>query len=108
MISDSAVVWATVVAGGLGTYAIRSSFMVVAHRFEQLPESVIRILRMIPPAALAALTLPALVRPEGELDVFNPRFAAGVVAGVIGYVTRSVLATLVAGFGTLALVEWLV
>lgn len=108
MIEGSGAVWMTVILAGAGTYAIRSSFMLVAHRFDDLPPSVMRVLRMIPPAALAALTVPAVLRPDGEIDLTNPRFAAALIAGLAGYFTKSVLVTLGVGFASLALIEWLV
>ena len=108
MIEGSVAVWTTLLLAGLGTYGIRVSFMLVAHRFENLPASVTRVLRMIPPAALAALTVPAVLRPDGDIDLTNPRFAAAVIAGVAGYFTKSAVVVLVVGFGSLALIEWLV
>ena len=107
MIEDSTAIWATVILAGAGTYAIRGSFMFVAHRFNDLPPSVMRVLRMIPPAALAALTVPAVLRPDGDIDLTNPRVAAALLAGIAGYFTKSVLVTLGVGFGSLALIEWL-
>lgn len=108
MIKGSTAIWATIVLAGAGTYAIRASFMLVADRFDDLPPTVTRVLRMIPPAALAALTVPAVLRPEGEIDLTNPRFAAAVLAGVAGYFSKSAVVTLVVGFASLAVIEWLV
>ncbi len=108
MMEGSTAIWATVVLAGIGTYAIRSSFMVIAHRFTNLPPTAVRLLRMIPPAALAALTVPAVLRPDGEIDLTNPRFAAAVLAGVAGYFTKSALVTFGVGFVSLALIEWFV
>ena len=108
MIEGSTAIWATVILAGAGTYAIRVSFMLVADRFDDLPPTVTRVLRMIPPAALAALTVPAVLRPDGELDVTNPRFAAAVLAGIAGYFSKSALVTLVVGFASLSVIEWLI
>jgi branched-subunit amino acid transport protein len=53
----------------------------------------------VPVAALTALTLPALLFPEGSVDISsaNPRFYAGLLAFIVAYRTRSVLWTLVVG-----------
>jgi branched-subunit amino acid transport protein len=97
--------WLTIVLAGVGTYAIRLSFLGVAHRMADPPPAVQRVLRMIPPAALAALTLPAFVRPEGHLDLASPEFVAGTVATIVAFATRNVLVTLIVGMGLLIVLE---
>ncbi len=57
--------WAAILIAGIGTYALRASFLAFAHRLVDLPPLVTRVLRQIPPAVLAALVVPALLRPEG-------------------------------------------
>jgi branched-subunit amino acid transport protein len=99
--------WIAIVLGGAGTYAMRASFIVTAHRLTAVPPWAERVLRQIPPAALAALVLPALVRPEGEVDLTQPRLWVGVLAGLVAWRTRSVLLTLAVGLGGLMLWEWL-
>jgi branched-subunit amino acid transport protein len=54
---------------------------------------------LIPPAVLAALVAPALLRPEGVFAPFGPRAVAGLVALVVAFVTRSVIATILVGLG---------
>lgn len=94
-------VWTTIVLAGAGTFAMRASFLVVARRMTALPPVVHRVLRQIPPAALASLVVPALVRPGGELDFLQARLAAGLVAAVIAWRTRNAALTLVVGMGAL-------
>lgn len=93
--------WIVIVATGIGTYAMRASFLAVAHRMTRVPPPMARLLRQIPPAALAAIVVPALVRPDGELDLTQPRLAAGVLAAVVAWRTRSVALTLLAGMAIL-------
>lgn len=100
-------VWITIVLAGAGTYALRASFLAAAHRLVNLPPMTERILRQIPPAVLAALVLPALVRPGGELDLWQPRLLAGVVAGLVSWKTRNIGLTLVVGMAVLVAVEQL-
>jgi branched-subunit amino acid transport protein len=100
-------IWWTILLAGAGTYTLRASFLVAADRLVDLPPLVNRILRQIPPAVLAALTVPALVRPEGALDLWQPELLAGVVAAFVSWRTRSVPATLVVGMAVLILVEQL-
>lgn len=94
-------VWLTIVLAGAGSFALRASFLVAARRLVDLPPRVERILRQIPPAVLAALVVPALVRPEGSLDLWQPELAAGLVAAVVSWRTRNVALTLVTGMSVL-------
>lgn len=98
-------VWLAVVLSGAGTYAMRASFIAMAHRMTEVPPGVQRLLRQIPPAALASIVVPALVRPEGSLDLLQPRLAAGLVAAVVAWRSRNVALTLVAGMVVVALLE---
>ncbi len=98
-------IWTTIVLAGVGTFAMRASFLAAAHRLAAVPPWVQRLLRQIPPAALAAIVLPALLRPEGAVDPLHPRFAAGVLAGLVAWRTRNTALTLVVGMTTLVLLE---
>lgn len=98
-------VWTAIVLSGIGTFAMRASFLAAAQRLATVPPGVQRLLRQIPPAALASIVVPALLRPEGDLDLLHPRFAAGVVAAVVAWRTRNVALTLVVGMGVLVLLE---
>ena len=95
-------VWTAIVLSGVGTYAMRASFLAFAHRMAAVPPGVARVLRQIPPAALAAIVLPALVRPEGAFDLLQPRVLAGAVAALVAWKTRNVGVTLIIGMGLLA------
>ena len=92
---------------GIGTYLMRASFLLAAHRLTDVPESVQRVLRQIPAAALAALVVPALLRPEGEFDLWQPELAAGLLAAVVCWRTKSVALTLVVGMTALAILQQL-
>jgi branched-subunit amino acid transport protein len=98
-------VWVAIVLAGIGTYAMRASFLVFAHRLADVPPGVQRLLRQIPPAALAAIVVPALVRPEGEIDLWQPRLWAGVAAALVAWRTRNTALTLVVGIGLVMLLE---
>lgn len=99
--------WIAILLAGAGTYAMRASFLAFANRFVDLPPLAERVLRQIPPAVLAALVVPALVRPTGQLDLWQPRLLAGVVAALVSWRTRNVGLTLVVGMGLLVLLEQL-
>jgi branched-subunit amino acid transport protein len=98
-------VWTAILLSGAGTFAMRASFLAAADRLARVAPRVQRLLRQIPPAALAALVVPALVRPHGSFDIVQPRLAAGVVAAVVAWRTSNVALTLVAGLGALMAIE---
>ncbi len=97
--------WTAIVLAGIGTFAMRASFLAFAHRLQEVPRWAQRILRQIPAAALAALVVPALVRPHGEFDLFSPRLAAGLIAALVAWRTKSVALTLIIGIGSLMLFQ---
>jgi branched-subunit amino acid transport protein len=98
-------VWVAILLSGIGTYAMRASFLVFADRLADVPPRVQRLLRQIPPAALASIVVPALLRPQQELDLLQSRFLAGVVAAVVAWRTRNIALTLVAGVGLVMLID---
>lgn len=95
-------IWTAIVLAGAGTYAMRASFLAVAHRMATVPPALARVLRQIPPAALAAIIAPALLRPDGHLDLLQPTLAAGLVAAGVAWRTRNVGLTVVVGIALLA------
>lgn len=98
-------VWTAIVLSGAGTFAMRASFLGFAHRLTTLAPWLQRVLRQIPPAALASLVLPALLRPAGHLDLTQARLYAGIAAALVAWRTRSTLLTLVAGIGVLLVLQ---
>lgn len=98
-------VWATILLAGVGTFAMRASFIAAADRLVDVPPWAQRVLRQIPPAALASIVLPALLRPEGALDFTHPRFLAGTVAALVAWRTNNVVATLIVGMGVVVLLQ---
>jgi branched-subunit amino acid transport protein len=97
--------WLAVVLAGAGTFAMRASFLAFAHRMAEVPPWLRRVLRQIPPAALASLVVPALLRPEGHVDLFQGRLLAGTVAALVAWRSRNIAVTLVAGMGVLILLD---
>jgi len=95
--------WVAILLAGTGTFAMRASFLAAAHRLVDVPSSVQRLLRQIPPAALASIVVPALLRPDGEVSFAQPRFAVGLLAGVVAWRTSNVALTLFVGLGALML-----
>ena len=55
--------------------------------------------------ALAAIVVPAFLRPEDQIDLWQPRFVAGVVAALVAWRTRNIALTLVLGIGIVMLID---
>ncbi len=103
--TETGRLWLTIVLAGAGTFVARISFLGVAHRMADPPVAVQRVLRMIPPAALAALVLPAFVRPGGQFDLTQPRLVAGIIATAVAFWTKNVLVTLAVGMAVVVILE---
>lgn len=99
--------WAAIFLAAIGTFAMRAAFLVAARRLVDVPAPVQRVLRQIPPAALAAIVVPDLLRPHGELDLWSPELAAGAVAALVIWRTRSTALTLVVGMAVLVVLRHL-
>ena len=100
-------IWPAIVLSGAGTYAMRASFLAFAHRMATVPPALARVLRQIPPAALAAILAPALLRPDGHLDLLQPTLLAGLVAAGVAWKTRNLGVTVVVGIALLAALQHL-
>lgn len=95
--------WVIVVAVAVGLFAIRLSFMQLFEWADNIPTEVDRLLRLVPPAVLAALVVPDLTFLEGQLVLTpgNDRLIAGVIAVAVAWYTEDILRTLVVGMGAL-------
>ena len=99
-------IWIVLLLGGAITFAMRFSFIYLFGRTE-IPDSLRRALRYVPPAVLSAIVFPELLMHSGRLDVSlgNDRVLAGAVAVVVALVTRNMLATIAAGMAALILIQ---
>lgn len=106
--NNAALLWLTLLAAGLITYAFRLSLILLLGRI-QLSPLMRRALRFVPPAALTAIVFPELLIRDGVLQVGldNPRLLAGLLATVVAWRTKSILWTIVVGMLALWLLQWL-
>jgi len=90
--------WAIILGGMLVTYAIRLSFIALIP-IERLPSLLLRSLRFVPPAILAALIAPELLRPFGAMDLSlqNHRLLAGGIAALVAWRFRNTWLTIATG-----------
>lgn len=99
--SDLAL-WGMFLAIGLGTFAMRLSFIELYGRL-RVPPLMSRALMYVPASVLAALVLPAVVYPNGHADFVldNPQIPAALIAAWVAWRTRNTLLTLAAGMAML-------
>jgi branched-subunit amino acid transport protein len=90
--------WLIILAMGLVTFGIRLLPIVLLGRIE-IPLVVQRALRFVPPAVLSAIIAPELLMPGGtfSLSLGNARLIAGVIATIVAWRTKNVLATIAVG-----------
>jgi branched-subunit amino acid transport protein len=94
--------WTVVAIVGVLNYLSRLSFIAIFAR-RHVPVLLGRAFRYVPAAMLTALVLPMVVAaPPGDPAFASlPKIVAAIVAGVVGFFTRSTLKTLGAGMLTL-------
>lgn len=101
-------IWLVFLLGGLLTFGMRFLFIYLLGRFE-VPETMRRALRFVPPAVLSAIVVPELLIRSGHIDfsLTNTRLLAGIVAVLVAWKTKNTLLTIVGGMLTLLLFEFL-
>jgi branched-subunit amino acid transport protein len=94
------------VAIGLGTYAMRAVFLVRATA--EPPPRMARLLPHVGPAVLAAITVPALLAPRGEISWAGtvPSVLAALVAWALWRRTTNLPAALFGGLAVWWLAGW--
>jgi branched-subunit amino acid transport protein len=91
------------------TYSVRLSVIALLGEGE-LPDSINRALRYVPPAALTAIIFPELLIPDGTFDLSagNVRLLAGLAAAVVAWYTRRTLLSIAAGMVLLWILQGVV
>lgn len=121
MIPNDGVLWLVVLAGGVGTFALKASFVMVVGRVDEIPERIERALRFVPAAVLAALVVPSVlavdaagysfVVPNLGYSVvlptvgYSPKFPAAALAALVAWKTKNVPATIAVGMAALWTLE---
>ena len=100
-------IWLVFLLGGLLTFGMRFIFIYLLGRFE-VPETMRRALRFVPPAVLSAIVVPELLIRSGQMDLSltNFRLLAGIVAVLVAWRTKNTLLTILAGMLALLLLEF--
>jgi branched-subunit amino acid transport protein len=99
-------IWLVIILTGVITYAIRLSFIVLfEHR--EVPPSLQRWLKYVPPAVFAAIVFPEIFVQNGsiEISLYNPRLIAGLIAIIVAWRTKNVLLTILTGMAVLLIIQ---
>ena len=92
--------WLIFILIGLATTLPRASFIVLGNRVT-LPAVIQRALRYAPAAALAAIVVPDLLVVGNEIELLNPKLAAGLAAVAAAALWRNPWLPFFAGMGVL-------
>jgi len=101
-------IWLVMLAAGALTYGVRLSFVALVHH-GALPAALRDGLRLVTPAVLAAIIVPAVLftgdPSRFDATLGNERLPAAVVAAAVAWLTRNVWATIGIGMGALWALE---
>jgi len=96
-------IWAVIIALGIGTFAIRFSFLGFLGG-RDLPEWVLRHLRYTPVAVLPGMVAPLVLWPAGTDGALDPaRLLAALVTVLLGLWLKNMILAILGGAGTLFL-----
>ena len=98
--------WLIILVMAGATYATRvGSFLLL--RLTGLPKGLERWTAQVPTGILAALVVPALLLPQGQLDVswHNSYLVAGVAAAWVAWRTSQAVWTMATGLGVMGLLR---
>jgi branched-subunit amino acid transport protein len=98
-VTPAAQFWLLILVLAVGTWAMRS-MPIMLHGHVPHPPWLERLLRHVPVAALTALVVPGALYVKdatGTSDFAPARTAAAIVALMVAFKTKNVLATLLAG-----------
>jgi branched-subunit amino acid transport protein len=99
-------VWVIMLGLAVGTFLLRSSFILVLgeHEVHPLME---RALRFVPASVLFALVVPEILSRHTAVLVSpqNPQLVAGIAAGIVAWRSKSVVLTILVGMCTLWALE---
>ena len=92
---------------GVITYSLRLSFILLFGKSEA-PQWLRHTLRFVPPAVLSAIIFPELLLHDGSLNLSlgNPRLLAGLLASLVAWRTKNVMATILVGMAALLVLQF--
>jgi branched-subunit amino acid transport protein len=106
--TSAAQVWLLMAVAGIGTFAIRYSFVGFVSKSE-VPGWATNLLRHVPAAALTALVFSSMGShgAENAAGAAELRTVAALIAGLVAWRTKSMLATIASGMAGLWVLKFL-
>jgi branched-subunit amino acid transport protein len=101
--SVDAAIWLTIAAVSVLALVTRAAFLMSPRLVQALPPRADEVLRMIPPAALAALVVPAFFGPDGSTQVAWPEVVAVGGATAVSLLLRNSALTIGTGIALILL-----
>ena len=100
-------IWLAILVMAAATYATRFGSLVLL-RFTGLPKELERWTSQVPTGILAALVVPALLLPQGYVDLSwsNSYLLAGSAAAWIAWRTNNAVWTMLAGLAVMSGLRW--
>jgi branched-subunit amino acid transport protein len=101
--------WLLIGGMALVTFTIRYILIALSGRL-RLSAGMIKALEFVPPAVLTAIVVPAVLMPQGNLDLTmqNGRIFGAIAALATGLWRRHLLLTIVTGMAVFWLWQWIV
>lgn len=98
--------WLLILGMALVTFGVRYPMLAVIGRL-RLPDTALRVLRYVPAAVLTAIVVPAVLMPDGALDLRleNAYLPGAVVAALVAWRTKNLLLTIIVGMGAFLLLR---
>jgi len=105
---SNSYIWAIIVIVSLGNMLLRMVFVEAYGKIKFHP-LVERGLAFVPATVLSSIIMPAVLMPNKEFIAItdNPKLWAALVAATVAWRYRSIFRTLLAGMGSLWLLQWL-
>ena len=99
---ENKMIWTTLILAGVVTFFTRFSMIALLKKDYFSPRLKI-VLIYVPSAVFPAIIFPAVFLNSTEQLVFldNPKVLAALAAVLVGYLTESVIATILSGLGVL-------
>ena len=87
-----------IIIAGIITYFTRMSMIALVNR-DVLGDRIKAVLAYVPSAVFPAIIFPGIFLddPGVLIDIYNPKLFASVIAVLVGYFSRNVIATIISG-----------
>ena len=93
--------WSTIIIAGIVTYFTRMTMIALVDR-DLLGEKVKEVLAYVPSAVFPAIIFPGIfINDYGTfIEINDPKIFGAIIAILVGYFTRNVIATILSGLSS--------